>query len=147
MRERITNPKTPEDKQLSDDFKTTVNNRLGLMVGMDGLVVQNDYTSYANDLLTTGHVPVEKMAALERGLFSADAEKLFDHLKDVTPEEKQKLLTDTKFQDQVFSGLNDEQRKIALAVVKQGDLLPEDKIRMNIIGWVGLQTLLMQPKR
>ncbi|HNB21011.1 MAG TPA: hypothetical protein PKZ32_01250 [Candidatus Melainabacteria bacterium] len=124
MRDRINNPQTPEDKAFSEQFKDAARRAMG----------SSDYEKYAKPLIETGKLSVELQMDLNRGVFDDDEQGAYQDIQRASAAEKQRILTDKRFQDRVMGFLSDDERKVALASMEQGEMRPEDKLRSYQLG-------------
>ncbi len=91
---------------------------------------------------------LELSAQLDR---DGGIEKIAGDIADASPEERARLGSDKAYQNNVLSGMNDQQKEIALAVAEKGKFEPEDRVRAKIIGWgggseVANATMAMKPE-
>lgn len=124
MRERITNPQTPEDKAFSDQFRDAARRAMG----------SSDYEKYAKPLIETGKLSIELQMELNNGVFDDDEQGAYRDIQRASAAEKQRILTDKRFQERVMGFLSEDERKVALASMEQGEMRPEDKLRSYQLG-------------
>lgn len=124
MRERITNPQTPEDKAFSEQFKDAARRAMG----------SSDYEKYAKPLIETGKLSIELQMDLNNGVFDDDEQGAYRDIQRASAAEKQRILTDRAFQERVMGFLSEDERKVALASMEQGEMRPEDKLRSYQLG-------------
>lgn len=96
-----------------------------------------DFDQFGKPYLENGRLDLQTKLSLSRGVFSDDTDQIYSDLKNASPQEKLKLVADPNYQEKVLGFLGDERKKVALAVVQQGEERPEDKIRSATIGWGG----------
>ena len=130
--ERIRNPKTEEDRLLSESFKQASREALG----------SSKYNEYVGELLEKGSISGAKMMELNKSIFGDDEEKTYEDVAKLSPQERQKILSDSAYQEQVLGHLSESERKIALNAASQGEYRAEDKIRSAIEGYGGSQQVL-----
>lgn len=131
LHEKLAHPATEDDRKFAESFQQAARAALG-----------PECDDYIKPLLESGHIPVEKMVALDNGMFSNDVKQAAQDLINATPEEKKRLETDSAFREQVLGFMNDNQQKIVIAAMQQGELKPEDQIRAAIIGWSGTDDIV-----
>ncbi len=131
LRDRINNPKTPEDHLLSAQFDTALRRALD----------PSEYERYAKPLLETGHLSLEVQIELNQGTFDDDEQGVYKDALALASEknpqaqaERQRLLTDQEYQDRVFHYISADERKVALYALEQGKMLPEDVVRSHLLG-------------
>src|SRR6185369_1867599 len=94
----------------------------------------DEYQKYAKPLLETGHLAIDVQMELNKGVTDDDEQGAYKDILQASPEEKQKLLEDKAYQDQVLGFLSDDERAVALNILKQGEERVEDKIRGQMLG-------------
>ncbi|MBI4532426.1 MAG: hypothetical protein HY711_00650, partial [Candidatus Melainabacteria bacterium] len=131
LHERISLPKTAEDNQLLESFKDALKGALGEL----------QFAKYGMHLIDQAYVPIELKVDLHRGVLDDDEFGLYQEMTTVSEEERRKLLTDDladkhahALQETVFAGFGAEERKVALHVLRQGKMNPEDKMRAYMLG-------------
>src|SRR5262249_29213244 len=124
-------PASAEDEQLQKDFDKAVHQA----------VSKRDCEKYIKPLMETGRLPIEKQMELEQSLVDDDEQATYKDLvalaKDKSPEarvERDKILSDTDYQNKVLGFLSKDERAIALKALKQGETRPEDKLRSYMVG-------------
>ncbi len=133
LRDRLNNPKTPEDQQLSKDFNKALHECLS----------NSDINTYAKPLMETGHLAIDKQMDLDKGVFSNDKQGAFKDIVNASPEEIKKMQSDPAYRDKVLDVLsNDEDKKVAINIIKQGEAKPEDQIRERINHWGGSSEIM-----
>jgi predicted NAD-dependent protein-ADP-ribosyltransferase YbiA (DUF1768 family) len=135
MRDRILHPANDEERKFAEQFKNTVQGTFG-----------DDYDNFGKPFVEQGRLPLELKLHLEQGVFSNDYDKIFDDLKNATPEEKERLKTDPTYRQQVLGFMDENRQKIAMAVCAQGELKVEDKIRAAAVGWGGSSDIVTDLK-
>ncbi len=85
---------------------------------------------------------VENLTALNKGFFNDDESKTYEYLANATADEKTRLINDAQYRQQVIGFLNEDEQKVAMAVVEQGAVKPEDKVRDAIVGYGGSQEII-----
>jgi hypothetical protein len=130
LKDRILHPH-PDDDKFAQQFKTAVQNSFS-----------DDYDNFGKPYVETGNLPIESKLMLAQGIVSNDSQQITNDLKNVTPEERERLISDPKYQEQVLGFLNADKQQIAMAVVSQGEERPEDKIRAATIGWGGSSEII-----
>lgn len=131
VRERIVNPKTPEDQAYRAKFEEALKSALGPF----------DFDKYGKPIMETGRLPIDVQMQLNEGVFDDDEQGYYTDIlalavsKDkAAQEEKDKILNDKEYQEKVLGALSKEEREVALNALKQGEMKPEDKIRSHLIG-------------
>ncbi len=124
LRERLTNPATEEDRRLAAEFDVAVRRS----------VSPQDYDAYVKPLLETGHLPIEKQMALSWSASDVDEQGVYKDILNATPEEKERILHDPAYQDTVLGFMSSAERKVALNVLEQGEMRPEDMIYAQQLG-------------
>lgn len=126
LKERLVNPTTEADKQLARKFKEQTQIAFG-----------DDYHYFGKHYVETGAMPLELKVGLSKGLFSDDTAQIYNDIKAATPQEKERLINDSAYQNKVLGFLGEDRKQVALAVAIQGEERPEDKIRSATVGWGG----------
>lgn len=131
LRERIVNPKTEKDKEFSRQFYQALHRSLDA----------SEYERYARPLIETGRLSLEKQKELSQGVFDDDEKGFYKDVLNLATStdaasaaEKQRILNDKNYQDKVLGMLSDDERAVALNVLKQGAMRPEDTLRSHMIG-------------
>lgn len=124
MRDRITNPQTPDDKAFSENFKDAARRAMG----------SSDYEKYAKPLIETGKLSIELQMDLNNGVFNDDEQGAYQDIQRASAAERQRIITDKRFQERVMGFLSEDERKVALASMEQGEMRPEDKLRSYQLG-------------
>lgn len=125
LRERIIHPPdTEEGRKFARDFQDAARRALG----------SYDYERYAKPLIETGSIPIERQMDLNRGVFDDDEQGAYRDIQNASGDEQQRILRDQAFQDRVLGFLSQDERKVALASMQQGEMRPEDKLRSYQIG-------------
>lgn len=135
LREQLLRPQTEEDRKLSESFQKSLKDALG-----------SDFENFGKPLLEDGRLSLQRKMNMNQGLFGADPKEAFKDIADATPEERSKLLTDSKYQEKMLGSLSKENLKVALKVAEQGDVRPEDKIYSAIKGWGGSSEIVQELK-
>jgi hypothetical protein len=133
LRERITHPKTDEERRFSELFKKTAHESFG-----------DDYGTYGKPIVEQGRLSLDLKVGLNRGVFSNDYQQAFADIQNATPEEKQRLKQDPAYQEKVLGFMDINRRRIALATLDQTGLKPEDKIRAAVAGWGGSHDVVQE---
>lgn len=131
LHERIKNPATPEDKAYAEKFKESLHRALD-----DG-----EYERYAKPLIETGRLPIDVQVELEKGHFNDDEHEIYKDIvglatdKDPAAQnERQRLLSDLDYREKVLGALNDDEKRVALYALMQGEMRPEDMLRSYMVG-------------
>lgn len=124
LRERLLNPATDADKQLSKEIQSNLKSALG----------SSDYATYAKPLIETGHVAIDVQMQLNKGTFNDDEQGFYKDILNANAEEKARIFSDEKYQDKVLGTLSQSEREVALNILMQGEMKPEDKIRAQMLG-------------
>ncbi len=131
LRERINNPKTEEDKELARQFNQALHRALD----------DDEYERFAKPLMETGRLSLDTQKELSQGVFDDDEQGFYKDVlnlatsKDAASQaEKERILNDKDYQDKVLGMLSDDERAVALNVLKQGEMRPEDVIRSHMLG-------------
>lgn len=131
LREVINNPKNEAERDFANRFNVAIHRALDA----------SEYTTYAEPLIKTGFVSLETQVKLNVGWFDDSEQDMYkDTLALATnksPEalaEREKLLTDTTYQEKVLGNFSQEERQVAMFALKQGEMKPEDKIRSYMLG-------------
>lgn len=147
LRDRINNPQTEEDKQLSKFFHDAADNaaykgyyeELAMMsAGEGGYSAQSEYMKMAHKdtevLFQSGHMPLDKLVQLDK-----DKNTRYQDILNASENDKKRLLEEPphdeetkKFQDHVF-GSNEEKEMLRHAL-KQGKMDEADTIRGYVLG-------------
>ncbi|MBY0550847.1 MAG: hypothetical protein K2W95_26450 [Candidatus Obscuribacterales bacterium] len=122
LRERLKNPQTEEDKQFAATFDTAVRGAVGTF----------DYDNYVKPLLDEGHLPIAKITALYKGVFTDDEVGFYTALRNASAEDLEAVARDP---GAYLGFLDPEERSVAENIAKQkGQMRPEDKIRAYQLG-------------
>lgn len=132
LRERLVNPQSEADKKFAEGFEKAGRAALG----------NSMYDDFVGDLLKKGSISAEKMTELSKGYFSDDEESTYEDIARSSKENRDRLLNDAAYRQEVLSHLNEDERKIALAAAEQGEYRPEDKIRSLFLGYGGGKDLV-----
>lgn len=135
LRERLINPKTEEDRRFAEEFKRTAQRTF-----------REDYDRIGKPLVETGNLPLDVKVSLNKGVFSDAYEQAFKDLQSATPEEKQRLRSDTEYRRSVIGWMDENRQQIAMATLDQPSLRPEDNIRAAVVGWGGSSDIVNELK-
>ncbi len=130
LRERVTNPQTEEDKALA----------ARLDKALHGALDSDEYEAYAKPLLETGHLSLEQKMKIhqeEETGKKAIFEDVFQLARATDPasvEERKRLVDDKDYQEKVLGSLPEDQRKVAINVISQGEVRPEDLTEAYMLG-------------
>jgi hypothetical protein len=131
LRQRLNNPQTEEDRKLAERFNIALHRALD----------DDEYETYAKPLMETGTLSADLQNELNEGYFDDDEQGYYKDMvslasrkDEASQAERQRLLNDQAYQDQVFENLSAEERKIALNALKQGEMRPEDKLYSYMVG-------------
>src|SRR5262249_35447196 len=124
LRQRLTKPTTEEDRRLAAEFDVAVRRS----------VSPQDYEAYIKPLLESGHLPIEKQMALSWSGSDVDEHSVYKDILNAAPEEKERILHDPDYQDTVLGFLSSAERKVAINVLEQGEMRPEDIIYAQQLG-------------
>ncbi|HEY9783822.1 MAG TPA: hypothetical protein V6D17_00380 [Candidatus Obscuribacterales bacterium] len=131
LKERIVNPKTPEDEAYRAKFEEALKSALG----------SSDFEKYGKPILETGRLPIDVQMELNEGVFDDDEQGFYKDIlalaeskDEAAIEEKKKILEDKDYQEKVLAALSAEERELALNALKQGKMEPEDVIRSYLLG-------------
>ncbi|HEY9869364.1 MAG TPA: hypothetical protein V6D08_09380, partial [Candidatus Obscuribacterales bacterium] len=124
LQQRLANPQTEEDRRYAEQFKDAARRAMG----------PSDYERYAAPLIRDGKLSVELQMELNRGVFDDDEQGSYRDIQNASDQEKQRILTDTAFQERVLGHLSKEERQIAIFSMTQGEMRPEDKLRSYMVG-------------
>ncbi|MCC7527179.1 MAG: hypothetical protein IT342_01580, partial [Candidatus Melainabacteria bacterium] len=131
LRLRLNNPQTEADKDLASRFDKALRSALD----------PTEYERYAKTLLSKGRIEQSLKQELNTGYFDDDEQGTYTDMASLgksqdakSNEEKNKILSDKAYQDQVMGHLSDDERAVALNALKQGEMRPEDKIRSQMLG-------------
>ncbi len=130
LRERVTNPLTDEDKALAKRLDKALH----------GALESEEYDAYAKPLLETGRLSLEQKMHIhneeetgKKAIFE-DVFKLA-RAKDITSlEERKRLIEDKDYQQKVLGSLPEDQRKVAITVLFQGEVRAEDLTEAYMLG-------------
>lgn len=114
------------DQQFAAQFKTAVQNAFG-----------DDYDNFGKPFVEKGDLPLDMKVHLAQDGFTNDNQQIYSDIAHATPEERNRLATDTAYRQQVIGFLSEDRQAIALAVAAQGEVKPEDTIRDAAVGWGG----------
>ncbi|MBK9279066.1 MAG: LysM peptidoglycan-binding domain-containing protein [Candidatus Obscuribacter sp.] len=124
LRERLNNPQTPEDRDMSEKFKSALSRTLDA----------DEIEQYAKPLLETGHIPFAVKAELYKGVFNDDEQGVYDALKKGrgTEADWKELIADP---EKTLPFMSKEEREVALNIARQkGEMKPEDELRAAMLG-------------
>ncbi len=124
LRERLNNPQTPEDRDMSEKFKSALSRTLD----------PDEMEKYAKPLLETGHIPFAVKAELYKGVFNDDEQGVYDALKKGrgTEADWKELIADP---EKTLPFMSKEEREVALNIARQkGEMKPEDELRAAMLG-------------
>lgn len=124
LRERLNNPQTPEDRDMSEKFKSALSRTLD----------PDEMEKYAKPLLETGHIPFAVKAELYKGVFNDDEQGVYDALKKGRGSEAdwKELIADP---EKTLPFMSKEEREVALNIARQkGEMKPEDELRAAMLG-------------
>lgn len=131
LQARLNEPKTEADKELAARFDSALR----------GALDQSEYDRYAKPLLSAGRIDQSLKQELNTGCFDDDEQSTYSDMASLgkstdakSVEEKNQILSDRTYQDQVLGHLSEDERSVALNVLKQGELRPEDKVRSQMLG-------------
>jgi hypothetical protein len=134
LRDRVNNPKTPDEKKYSEQFKTAALNAMGGF----------GYYQFGKDLIEKGSLPLEQQIKLNKGITSNDYPGAYNDLIHATPDEKTKLQNDADYRNKVIGFMDKDHQQIAMAVLKQGEVKPEDLIRTTALRWGGSSQIVSE---
>ncbi len=138
LQDRLKNPQSEEDQKLSKDFDKLLHQCLS----------DHDYDSYANPLIQTGHLAIDQQLDLDKRTFANDKQAAFKDILNASPDEIKRMQTDSAYRDRVLNVLNDDQdKKVAINIVKQGEAKTEDRIRERINHWGGTSQIMDDLKK
>lgn len=130
LRDRITNPTTEEDKALANRFDKALR----------GALDADEYEAYAKPLLETGRLSLETKMKVhheeetgKKAVFE-DVFQLARGTDAASIDERKRLIEDKSYQNKVLGGLPEDQRTLALNVIAQGEVRPEDLTRAYMLG-------------
>ncbi len=90
---------------------------------------------------------IDKQMDLDKGVFTNDKQAAFKDITNASPEEIKKMQADPQYRDKVLSVLSsDEDKKVAMNIINQGEAKPEDKMRENINHWGGSSHIMDELK-
>lgn len=124
LRDRLTNPQTDEDRRLAVEFDVAIRRSVSDL----------DYEAYIKPLLETGQLPIDKRMELHQSLTDVDEQAVYEDMLSATPEERERLLNDPEYQQEVLGFLGSHERQVALNVLEQGEIRPEDIIYSQTLG-------------
>lgn len=133
LRERLINPQTPEDKEMSERTLKTIHGKLK----------GDDYEKFVQPLLETGKLPIDKQVLIDKEYEGKHKKDVYDDLIK-NPDELKRLREDIKYQTETLKPLSDPEREIALNVIEQGEVRPEDLARAAMIGKGADDSALLQ---
>jgi len=126
--------RTPAENQLLANLKTQAERLLieTKIDGETGAAHTDDslYKKYAEPLLRDGTLPLESLLAVHHD----NPQQVVKDLLALSPAERQKIIGDHAT---LFTGFSQDQQKILLNVLQQGEFKPEDQARAAVIGWGG----------
>ncbi|MBA3994795.1 MAG: hypothetical protein C0469_14850 [Cyanobacteria bacterium DS2.3.42] len=131
LRERFLNPRSDQDRKFAQDLKVAARVALGL-----------SFNDFGRPLFENGKLPLEQLMKLNRGLISDNVQEAAKDVLSASPEEKERLRSDSGYRQQVLGFMRQEQQKIVLLALEQGELKAEDKIRASVLGWGGSSNIL-----
>lgn len=130
LRERLTNPTTAEDKALAKRLDKALH----------GALESEEYEVYAKPLLETGRLSLEQKMYIhkeeetgKKAIFE-DVFLLARATDTVSIAERKKLSENKDYQQKVLGGLPEDQRKVAITVLSQGEVRPEDLAAAYMLG-------------
>lgn len=124
LRDRLNNPKTPEDRDMSEKFKSALSRTLD----------PDEMEKYAKPLMETGRIPFGTKAELYKGVFNDDEQAVYDSLKKdrATEADWKELIADP---EKTLPFMSKEEREVAVNIARQkGEMKPEDELRAAMIG-------------
>ncbi len=124
LRQRILHPTTEADRQFSQQFNTALRRTMSA----------SDYEQYARPLIETGTLALETRAEMSRGLIDDNERRTYQDIVSATDSERQRIVNDQQYQDQVLGHLSADERAIAVNAARQGEMRPEDLIRSYMVG-------------
>lgn len=127
LQERLKNPASEADKSLAKEVQASLGSALG----------STDYDTYAKPLLETGHLAIDVQMQLNKGMAvigNDDEQGLFKDILNANSEERTRIFSDEKYQDKVLGSLSQSEREVALNILMQGEMKPEDKLRAAMLG-------------
>ncbi len=124
LKERIANPTNDADKELSAEIQSNLKTALG----------SSDYATFAKPLLETGHLAIDVQMELNRGAFNDDEQGFYKDILNANAQERARIFSDEKYQDKVLGSLSADERAVALNILMQGEMKPEDKLRAQMLG-------------
>jgi len=132
VRDMVTDPQNQEDIRFATELDTALHRALD----------EDEYNDYARPILEDGHLPLEVMLKLDKGIVDDNEQ---DAYKDIVTlargtdqesvRERSWLLADPAAQKKVLGFLSDDERQIALYALKQGEMRPEDIFRSHVVGF------------
>lgn len=122
LRERVNNPQTPQDVQLSQKVRELACRSLP----------ENFVKNYINPMIETGGIDLQKLIALD--LQTGNADKIFEDLAGAPEERRQEFLAQVK-DGRVWPSFSEAQNQVAINLLKQGQMEPADDFRAKIVGW------------
>ena len=130
LRQRLINPQSDADKALKARFERAIHRALE----------DDEYKQYALPLLENGHVSLEFMMSIHKQE-DHGGRKRFEEItavlaaKDpVSQAERQRFVFDPEYQRRVLEYLPAADKAVALAVLTQGKMKPEDITRAFVLG-------------
>lgn len=116
-------------------LKEQIESSLKTSLGAEG------YEKYGRRLLETGRLETEDIKKFNEGTVDDDEARFYRDMADLgaasdpaSAAEKDRILSDKNYQEEVFSNLNESERAVALNALKQGKLQPEDRLRSFVLG-------------
>src|SRR5262249_34632367 len=154
LRKRILNPQTDSDKRIAAAFMQAATGAMGS---------GDSYNKYVKPLVETGFLSLEIQGKLDKGIVSNEKEGAIKNVANIAQlaiaerakvqeaekngqcvdapatDERNKILNDKGYQDKALGFLSDDDRAVALAVLKNpdGKIHPEDSIRLKLNHWGG----------
>ncbi len=93
-----------------------------------------EYDKYIAPLVKSGKLAPEVLLQLNEGLISNDYFGMRETLKNLSPEQKDRLLKNTRFADFAFRSLTEDGKELALNLLDEKNSGPEDVIRGYVLG-------------
>ncbi|MEZ4543076.1 MAG: FHA domain-containing protein [Cyanobacteriota/Melainabacteria group bacterium] len=119
LKDRISEPKTEEDRAFSEKFKTTLETALG----------KRAFQSYGKELISDGSLSLESRVKL----YSADRSKngFFESLSGASKSDLERIKTDSA---SALPGFSKDQRRVAEVIADQGGKIePADRGRIAVL--------------
>lgn len=130
LKERVTNPQTDEDKAFARRLDKALR----------GALESDEYEQYAKPLLETGRLNMEQKMFMhneedmgKKAVFE-DVFMLAKAKDTASVEERKRFVEDKEYRNKVLASLPEDQRKVALNVITQGEVRPEDLARAYMLG-------------